>query len=434
MKIRKMKEFYEGLDEFIHASIVNNEIEDIAKKMAEEFVKKGFQTGILQEVLDGERTLETLLKDQKIAMGKIWYNIIDRDIKELEVYFGENDIYKYEGRYYTTKKIEMMEFKTFIKISDTEYVGELDYKDLYEYYMGSWLPYNVLTQRYPKIRKIAGTNIKVPDVDEVAVTAIKESVLSEEFEDTQIVLNCRESNASQFTFESLATLNGIEVGNLLINCKLDIIDGMHRALGIVMANGEYYMNNKKHIDKKIGVRFVCRDEKGAMRIVTQSFKRSDTDKDFTKAKVDSNDYNKFVKKLEEKTKYLRGKIGIRYEEVEAFNLVTYHELLVKMTKRYGYKVNDLGEVLDITSNLSEILDEILERVSLSDKEILKNANIFAVYFAFANKHLNEEFISNKKYKELINSIVELNENDVVALKINTQSCDINRLIKYFGLN
>ncbi|MGL5151169.1 MAG: hypothetical protein ACRC7N_11425 [Clostridium sp.] len=432
--MKKIEEFYEELDNYIDKLIKNKEDKKFHEEVSMEFMKKGFPTYVVQEVFSGERRLETLVKDQLIAMGKIWYKFIGKEIEDLEEYFGQNDVYNYEGRIFTNKKIDKMIFKTFIKTSDTEYDGKIDYKDLYDYYTASKLPYNTTTQRYPKFRLIGDKMVEVPNIDDTAVESIKECVLKGEFEDTQIVLNCREINAGEFTFKKLATLNDIEVGNLIIDCKLDVLDGMHRTLGIVMAASEYYIKNKKPIEGKIGIKLVCRDVKGAKRIINQSFKRSDTDKDFKKA-LEDNDYNKFVEKLANKTSCLKNNVAYKYEEALAMKKTTYHDLIVKLVKKYNYNVKDLGESLTKTTRLASVLNELMEIVdnkyNETQKQILKNANVFALYLAFANDKINKEFIDYKEYEEIIKTIIENEDILINDLKVNTKGCDINRLVDYF---
>ena len=142
------------------------------------------------------------------------------------------------------------------------------------------------------------------------------------------------------------------------------------------------------------------DIDGAKRVVTQSFKRSSTDKDFLKS-LEVNDYTKltdaFIKELPE---CIREKIMSTYEEQMYMHGIT-NKILITDTlkeilpkeKNYLYNLNDINKTADLLNKiLSYILEEFYEKnfnVFVEESNLMrKNSIVYLIFIAYNLIKLN----------------------------------------------
>lgn len=435
MSGRKNSSLDDILIDAIESNLTNR---DLYQLTILEFGHKGFNTNIIQEVFSGEVKVNTLLDNYKIALLNSFHKHFGIDKFKASNYFSEDKMFDYEGITPEVNVVDEIVLKNFRMKNENELFGDMTYKQVYDYLTNSKLYYNLDTQREPKLKKIGSEYINVPNIDTNAVDSIKEAILNNQFEDTQIVLNCRLSNSGvKLKFDETYKSNDIVLGNVIIDQKLDVVDGMHRILAIANAQSEYYSKFKKYKEDTISVRLVIRDVQSARNIVLQSFKRSDTGRDYLNA-IEENDYTKFVNLLEKKCLYLENNIGKTYEESVAFKKLSYMELVVKMLKRLEIQVNDRREVSEYVKIFSERLTEIyieidrfIEKNSNSNVKILKNVNMFAVYMQLAFNLKDEDLVDFRVYDDLINKIDNLSDENIKSLKVQTKACNIDKLIEYF---
>lgn len=162
---------------------------------------------------------------------------------ELEKYFTEEDSIvaysfstEYDNRIVEIDAIKKPQSKT------NEWIGVLTYEQIVELITNNLIRYNMNTQRLPKMFMQNGTSVFLADINEKSVDEICNAVLDDEFESNTITLNIIREDEETFENESKDQFK------LIIDTEkhnIDIIDGMHRILGIAKA----YTERQKDIER-----------------------------------------------------------------------------------------------------------------------------------------------------------------------------------------
>lgn len=393
-----------NIDELIKRKIFNTLLRDINS----EFEKKGLDSKSLQLLLnDEDKTASSLNEYEIIAISKIVYKRIKDDKFDVNRYFGEVILSKYEDYERKDVYLDRLVFKDFRKINDFEYRGQISYKDLCEYFENNLIIYNYETQRSPKYREIGSVNgkskvLKIQNVNEDTVRQIADSILRNEFEDTEIVLNCEVIEGRKQRFKFIEKYKEVKfIGDILIETDYDdnspfktrvtIPDGYHRLRGILLACTEYYRDTGSWLEGQIGVRLVRASKERAKRIVYQTFLRSPDKLEWVEA-LKEDDYTKFVDEIVKQSKYLT--IENTLKEVEVNNKLTSKLLLVDVIKRTGIEVNDVSSLVYTSEMIAKNFDVLYDR--LKDRFKI-NPQIVAIYVYLA-------YLSGKEFSNLFKNI------------------------------
>lgn len=335
-----------------------------------EFESKGLDVKSLQLLLDDDKKTASDLTDYElIAFAKIAYRKLKKDKFNPLNYFGETTLINYENNILNTKveKVDKLILKDFRKIDEFNYRGQISYKDLYDYFNNNLIIYDHNAQRSPKYREVGSKNgksrkLKIVNLNMDTVEDISKSILSEVFEDSEIILNCEmlENKEQKFRFD--AKYKDI-FGDILIETNYDmqsdkttwvtIPDGYHRCRGIILAMNKYYAKEGVWLEGSIGVKLVRATKERARRIVYQTFLRSPDEPEWTKTLAED-DYTKFVDMVVKNSKTLT--IENTIEEVEANDKLTSKSLLVDIIKTTDIKVNELSKAFFDSKSIAKNFD------------------------------------------------------------------------------
>lgn len=371
------------IDELIKKKEINSILRDISA----EFERKGLDTKSLQLLLNEEDKTASSLDDYElIAISSIAYRKLEEPKYNPEKYFGEMKIEEYKDYKRIDIEIDRIVLKDFRKINEFEYRGQISYKDLCEYFNNNLIVYNHDTQRSPKFRNIGSVNgksktLKVQNVNEDTVRSIADTILRNEFEDTEIVLNCQVIDGKKQRFKFINKYKEVDfIGDIVIEVdydktspsmtKVTIPDGYHRLRGILLACTEYYAETGMQLEGEIGVRLVRASRERARRIVYQTFLRSPDKLEWVEALKDD-DYTKFVDMIVKQSKELT--IENTLEETIANNKLTSKMLLVDTIKRTDIEVNNISSIVKnskmIAQNFDIIYKEIKEKVKINPNSV-----------------------------------------------------------------
>lgn len=423
------------------------------------FTKKGFPIEIVEGIFNGETSVNLLTDNYKMALCRAMDEYFTSDVTggidleqakinankgefKLENYWNEHQIYAFEGVTAKQVIINQVILENFIMKNDMEWSGYITYQQIYDYLVLNRFYYNFDTQREPATVDLGkDKKVLVPNINKEAVDSISDAIKKGEFEDTQIVLNCRISDSGEYKMIPRVTYEteGLTVANIEILQKLDVLDGMHRILGCARAV-ESSSGKDDIASTKIGVRLVVRTTDECINIVTQSFKRADTGKNYLSG-LEINGYTKFADKLIAVTPTLKGNVGRSFGLAIAQKSVTYKTLIADMTKLLNIDVENLGMSTIIIKKMSVKIEEILSwknnyienNKENTDKKfnLLNNVNIFSVYMQVAF-NLKEEVLGDfELYNDLFDMITDLDNDTVKELKLNSEKCNINKVIGYF---
>lgn len=395
--------------------IKRKEFGNILRGVSAEFEKKGLDTKSLQLLLNKEdKTASSLDEYELIAISKIANIELEDKRFDPSKYFGEIKLLQYEAYKREDIKLDKILLKDFRKINDFEYRGQISYKDLCEYFENNLIVYSHDTQRSPKYREIGSVNgktkkLKVQNVNEDTVRSIADSILKNEFEDTEIVLNCEVIDGKTQRFKPIKKYKDVDfIFDIIIEVdydlnspsttKITIPDGYHRLRGILLACTEYYGKTGRQLEGEIGVRLVRADKERAKRIVYQTFLRSPDKIEWVNI-LKEDDYTKFVDEIVKKSKSLS--IENTIEETEANNKLTSKSLLVDIVKRTDIEVNNISSIVKtskmMADNFDIIYEELKEKVKINPFSVAT-----MVYLAY---------LSGKDYSVLYENIERVSNSD-----------------------
>ena len=395
------------LIKLLESKLKNNKINSsLAKALNEELLKKNINPNLTGLLFNGMKDIVDLNDNELILLSKVFYRYFKDDNLKPSHYFSDKDLINYETNikeHY--ESINLIELNNTIKINDTSYVAFVGAEMLYNMYESNIIVYNKETQRSPKIR-VLGKNyvVKQISLNKNAVKEIANEMLNETYESDLIIFNVLQlpNNVPNISYDNgtLYIKPNLNVEDEDFTC-ISIVDGFHRLSGLVDAVLKL-KKDKKEIPESMGliVKIVVRDIEGAKRIITQSFKRSATDKDFLKS-LEVNDYTKLtdvlVKGLPD---CIRKKIMSTYEEQMYMHGIT-NKILITDTlkeilpkeKNYLYNLNDINKTTDLLNKiLSYILEEFYEKnfnVFVEESNLMrKNSIVYLIFIAYNLIKLN----------------------------------------------
>ena len=397
------------LIKLLESKLKNNKINSsLAKALNEELLKKNINPNLTGLLFNGMKDIIDLNDNELILLSKVFYRYFKDDNLKPSHYFSDKDLINYETNikeHY--ESINLIELNNTIKINDTSYVAFVGAEMLYNMYESNIIIYNKETQRSPKIR-VLGKNyvVKQISLNKNAVKEIANEMLNETYESDLIIFNVLQlpNNVPNISYDNgtLYIKSNLNVEDEDFTC-ISIVDGFHRLNALVNAVTKL-KKDKKEIPESMGliVKIVVRDIEGAKRIITQSFKRSATDKDFLKS-LEVNDYTKLtdvlVKGLPD---CIRKKIMPTYEEQMYLHGIT-NKILIADTlkeilpkeKNYLYNLNDINKTADLLNKiLLYILEEFYEKnfnVFVEESNLMrKNSIVYLIFIAYNLIKLNIE--------------------------------------------
>ena len=357
------------LIKLLESKLKTNKINSsLAKALNEELLKKNINPNLTGLLFNGMKDIVDLNDNELILLSKVFYRYFKDDNLKPSHYFSDKDLINYETNikeHY--ENINLIELNNTIKINDTSYVAFIGAEMLYNMYESNIIIYNKETQRSPKIR-VLGKNyvVKQISLNKNAVKEIANEMLNETYESDLIIFNVLQlpNNVPNISYDNgtLYIKPNLNVEDEDFTC-VNVIDGMHRLSALVNAVAKL-KKDKKEIPASMGliVKIIVRDIEGAKRVVTQSFKRSATDKDFLKS-LEVNDYTKltdaFIKELPE---CIREKIYPTYNECIYNGGITYKTLITDCMRKILTQEKNFLFNLKVVTNMGAIGEKILSYI------------------------------------------------------------------------
>ena len=357
------------LIKLLESKLKTNKINSsLAKALNEELLKKNINPNLTGLLFNGMKDIVDLNDNELILLSKVFYRYFKDDNLKPSHYFSDKDLINYETNikeHY--ENINLIELNNTIKINDTSYVAFIGAEMLYNMYESNIIVYNKETQRSPKIR-VLGKNyvVKQISLNKNAVKEIANEMLNETYESDLIIFNVLQlpNNVPNISYDNgtLYIKPNLNVEDEDFTC-VNVIDGMHRLSALVNAVAKL-KKDKKEIPASMGliVKIIVRDIEGAKRVVTQSFKRSSTDKDFLKS-LEVNDYTKltdaFIKELPE---CIREKIYPTYNECIYNGGITYKTLITDCMRKILTQEKNFLFNLKVVTNMGAIGEKILSYI------------------------------------------------------------------------
>ena len=357
------------LIKLLESKLKTNKINSsLAKALNEELLKKNINPNLTGLLFNGMKDIVDLNDNELILLSKVFYRYFKDDNLKPSHYFSDKDLINYETNikeHY--ENINLIELNNTIKINDTSYVAFIGAEMLYNMYESNIIIYNKETQRSPKIR-VLGKNyvVKQISLNKNAVKEIANEMLNETYESDLIIFNVLQlpNNVPNISYDNgtLYIKPNLNVEDEDFTC-VNVIDGMHRLSALVNAVAKL-KKDKKEIPASMGliVKIIVRDIEGAKRVVTHSFKRSATDKEFLKS-LEVNDYTKLTDAgIKELPECIREKIYPTYNECIYNGGITYKTLITDCMRKILTQEKNFLFNLKVVTNMGAIGEKILSYI------------------------------------------------------------------------
>jgi hypothetical protein len=208
----------------------------------------------------------------------------------------------------------------------------------------------------------------------------------------------------------------------------------------IKAYGNALKKGKKLEDRGFPIKITMRDLKGAQRIVNQTFKRSDTDRQWLST-LENSDYNEFVDLLIKSSQTLKDKVVKTYDEYVAIPSITYSAILSETIEKYAtdIPVNSKLQRKMIAEKMATIIDELFEYLLMKYKTMdtlmkethLADVNIFVGYLIVANELRKIEDDYETHLIKIGDKLMSLTKEELEPLKLAWRSFSIKRITEYF---
>lgn len=377
-----IENFRDSLKKAIYESSINsNRQEEIINKIS----KRGYRLGFISGVFEGNIMLDTL---SLIDLGVFAYEIYkEADIGYIDpsIFLEDIEMEKVKG-YRAEFKQDLFEhpvvFEDVRQVSNDIWTVVVSAEFIAKLGNSNMLNYEFETQREARVIQGEDGIILTPTVNWESVEQITDSLLKDTFIPNTLTFNLPLKHSENFKFDKRH--NRL----ILLEGKLDIIDGYHRYLGITSAI------RQKNIDYNFEVRITNFDVDKARQFIIQEDKRNPISKEYIKS-IDEGDWiTGIVNRLNQNNRSeLKGLITTDISTITTgFSLVSF-ELMYKTIDRL-WKPQTISESNKIFDYLRDYFNEL---VGLYPQELKTNINetkrinkinderMFIVYLVIAKK-------------------------------------------------
>jgi hypothetical protein len=362
--MRDLNNLKNNLDKLLNANLTNREL---SKLLTSEVYQKNLPSNLSGALFNKAKEIIDCNEKELICLSSVFYKYFKNEEVNPKQYFSQQQIVNYYNDIREEKEeVDTLEFKDCIQINDTSYIAFADAESLYNYYVNNLIIYNKSTQRASRIRVLgSGYVVKEISVNKNAVKEIANEMLNHTYESDMIIFN---------VVQIPNKILNVNYENRILSIKpnldlqdedttiVNVVDGYHRLSAIVRA-AEKCKKENKTIPKDMGliVKIVIRDIIGAKRIVSQSFKRSATNKDFLKS-LEVSDYSKLADAFISRCDILRDNVYDTYEECLIQKGYTYKVLLTDTIKMIIDKDKVYLNNLSMINKMADIFNQMIEYI------------------------------------------------------------------------
>ena len=337
-------------------------------------LEKGFNPKDITLLFDEKKYIEEFDEMKTICISKALYEYYNNNEKlNPKRYYSVPTLEMYKNYIITSEVVDKIKINNVIQINQEEYIGILTYEDIYKYMNASMFCYTLSAQRQPTYKKMGDKYVAVPTIDDKAVNSIAETVLKEQLESTQIILSyiIDDTHIPKIKFNPFFE----NIGELIIEEVLSIIDGYHRVAGINLGVIKYLAETGKYLNGYITVKILISDLAKARANVVQSFKRASTSEAYLRS-ITQDDKSNFLDKIINISKTFKDNIALTYEEAKALDKLTYRTLLLDIVDKMSIDFSNMSEVIIKSKKISEQFDILYD--FLKDEDL--NINLKMVHY------------------------------------------------------
>lgn len=421
--IRQIEELQTEIRKIILKDFDNYELKRLLNKR---YIEKGFNPKDITLLFDEKKYIEEFDEMKTICISKALYEYYNNNEKlNPKRYYSVPTLEMYKNYIITSEVVDKIKINNVIQINQEEYIGILTYEDIYKYMNASMFCYTLSAQRQPTYKKMGDKYVAVPTIDDKAVNSIAETVLKEQLESTQIILSyiIDDTHIPKIKFNPFFE----NIGELIIEEVLSIIDGYHRVAGINLGVIKYLAETGKYLNGYITVKILISDLAKARANVVQSFKRASTSEAYLRS-ITQDDKSNFLDKIINISKTLKDNIALTYEEAKALNKLTYRTLLLDIVDKMSIDFSNMSEVIIKSKKISEQFDILYDFLKDEDLNINLNGILLWIAYKIVENNINEIDI----YYNILELITNISKEQKATWKLENKTIRLNLVINYFN--
>ena len=421
--IRPIEELQTEIRKIILKDFDNYELKRLLNKR---YIEKGFNPKDITLLFDEKKYIEEFDEMKTICISKALYEYYNNNEKlNPKRYYSVPTLEMYKNYIITSEVVDKIKINNVIQINQEEYIGILTYEDIYKYMSASMFCYTLSAQRQPTYKKMGDKYVAVPTIDDKAVNSIAETVLKEQLESTQIILSyiIDDTHIPKIKFNPFFE----NIGELIIEEVLSIIDGYHRVAGINLGVIKYLAETGKYLNGYITVKILISDLAKARANVVQSFKRASTSEEYLRS-ITQDDKSNFLDKIINISKTFKDNIALTYEEAKALNKLTYRTLLLDIIDKMSIDFSNMSEVIIKSKKISEQFDILYDFLKDEDLNINLNGILLWIAYQIVENNINEIDI----YYNILELITNISKEQKATWKLENKTIRLNLVINYFN--
>ena len=421
--IRPIEELQTEIRKIILKDFDNYELKRLLNKR---YIEKGFNPKDITLLFDEKKYIEEFDEMKTICISKALYEYYNNNEKlNPKRYYSVPTLEMYKNYIITSEVVDKIKINNVIQINQEEYIGILTYEDIYKYMNASMFCYTLSAQRQPTYKKMGDKYVVVPTIDDKAVNSIAETVLKEQLESTQIILSyiIDDTHIPKIKFNPFFE----NIGELIIEEVLSIIDGYHRVAGINLGVIKYLAETGKYLNGYITVKILISDLAKARANVVQSFKRASTSEEYLRS-ITQDDKSNFLDKIINISKTFKDNIALTYEEAKALNKLTYRTLLLDIVDKMSIDFSNMSEVIIKSKKISEQFDILYDFLKDEDLNINLNGILLWIAYQIVENNINEIDI----YYNILELITNISKEQKATWKLENKTIRLNLVINYFN--
>ena len=421
--IRQIEELQTEIRKIILKDFDNYELKRLLNKR---YIEKGFNPKDITLLFDEKKYIEEFDEMKTICISKTLYEYYNNNEKlNPKRYYSVPTLEMYKNYIITSEVVNKIKINNVIQINQEEYIGILTYEDIYKYMNASMFCYTLSAQRQPTYKKMGDKYVAVPTIDDKAVNSIAETVLKEQLESTQIILSyiIDDTHIPKIKFNPFFE----NIGELIIEEVLSIIDGYHRVAGINLGVIKYLAETGKYLNGYITVKILISDLAKARANVVQSFKRASTSEEYLRS-ITQDDKSNFLDKIINISKTFKDNIALTYEEAKALNKLTYRTLLLDIVDKMSIDFSNMSEVIIKSKKISEQFDILYDFLKDEDLNINLNGILLWIAYQIVENNINEIDV----YYNILELITNISKEQKATWKLENKTIRLNLVINYFN--
>lgn len=359
---------------------------DLIKAINKKLTEKGISKNIMHLLYDDLKGVDELDDITIMCILDASYAILKDDKLKISQYFGINLITQYEAYMNLETPLEDIVLDGMEEHEeDGSYTGTISYEQIYNFMNNNLLIYYKETQREGKITKLGSNYIKTISINKKNIKEMSELAIKGELAPSEIKLNILltdEDIEPQVYFKKEYK----DIGELCIKPEyqdeqhktlLSIVDGYHRVLAITNAVSKHLSETGEMLQGYMLVTITMKDIEQIKQVILQTFKRSQTSREFLKT-LESNDYTKFVDNI---LKNINIPVANTYADLKTGDYITYKTLLIDVVKCMDVKVNSKSASVIASKQIAENIEIILDYMKSKDIKITCNSFISILVIA-----------------------------------------------------